>query len=225
MVELYPVSLLLAGLDVLVVGGGAVALRKVRGLLRTGAQITLVAPEVEPELAGLVRDGRVQHRARTFHADDLQGPRLVFTATGRPDVDAAVVRAATAAGCFVNAADQGLGGTLDVPATVRRGRLTVAVSTNGAAPGLAAELAQEIAARLPEGIDLLLEALSGLREALREALPHDRAARRAAFAAAYHAPDARAAAAAGDAAATAAALRRASGVFDGDLAAPETGER
>ena len=85
---LYPVALVLAGRPCLVVGGGPVALRKVEGLLRCAAAVTVVAPELEAELVALAEHpapGTLALVRRAFEPRDLDGVQLVVTATGRPE--------------------------------------------------------------------------------------------------------------------------------------------
>ena len=130
----YPVFLDLTGVDVLLVGGGRIGLRKVRGLARAGARVLLVAPEVSVPFD---RTMVVEHRRRPYRSSDLEGMRLVVTATGVPEVDEAVSTDATAAGKWVNAADRPEHCSFILPAIARAAPLTVAVSSNGASPALA----------------------------------------------------------------------------------------
>jgi len=99
----YPIYLDLRDVPVLVVGAGPVAARKVAGLAAAGARVRVVAPSVSPVLDRALVD---EVRERPFEPADLNGVRLVVTATGSRDVDASVAAAATAAGLWVNAADQ-----------------------------------------------------------------------------------------------------------------------
>jgi precorrin-2 dehydrogenase/sirohydrochlorin ferrochelatase len=122
----YPVYLDLVGVPVLVVGAGPIAARKVAGLVAAGAAVTVVAPTVSDAMD---RASVVEVRERPFDRADLAGMRLVVTATGRADVDAAVAGAATAAGIFVNAADQPEDCSFILPAIARNGPPSVAVST------------------------------------------------------------------------------------------------
>lgn len=130
----YPVFLNLIGIDVLVVGGGRIGLRKVAGLAQAGARVRLVAPEVSPTFD---RSMVVEHRRRPYRKSDLDGVRLVITATGVPAVDDAVSADASAAGLWVNAADRPEHCSFILPAIARASPLTVAVSSNGASPALA----------------------------------------------------------------------------------------
>jgi precorrin-2 dehydrogenase/sirohydrochlorin ferrochelatase len=133
----YPVTLDLHGVTVLVVGGGRIGARKAAGLAGAGAAVRLVATAVSEH----VRPGDVAEiRARPFDDRDLDGVRLVVTATGDRDVDAGVAAAARARGIWVNAADQPDDCDFILPAIARRGRVTFAVSTDGASPALAGAL-------------------------------------------------------------------------------------
>ena len=137
----YPVFLDLAGVPVLLVGGGKIALRKAGGLAEAGAVITVVAPEVMPELVELVA-----HVARRPYAGGEAGDyQLAITATDDPLVNACVAADARAAHVWVNSADDPQNCSFILPAIARRGLVTVAVSSGGASPALTGTLRQQIA--------------------------------------------------------------------------------
>ena len=138
----YPVQLNLAGKPVLVVGGGRVARRKVEGLLEAGAVVTVVAPEVDDEL--VATPGLTIHR-RPYERADIDGQRLVLTATDDRTVNQQVHDDADAAGVWVNSADDPERCTFTLPAVVRNGDLTLTVATNGRSPALATFLKQRLA--------------------------------------------------------------------------------
>jgi len=123
----YPLLLDLTGRRVLVVGGGAVALRRARGLVQAGAAVEVVAPAVRAELAGL----DVGIRRRPYASGDVAGAWLVEACTDDPRVNAAVAADAAAAGVFCVRADAADQGSASTPATARAGGLTVAVSAGG----------------------------------------------------------------------------------------------
>ena len=137
----YPVFLDLTDAPVLLVGGGPVAFRKAQGLVAAGAAVTVIAPEVVPELDPVAL--RIERRG--YRTDDLHGHRLVITATNDPDVNARVSADARAAGIWVNSADDPDNCSFILPAVARRGPVTVAVSTGGASPALASRLRRDIA--------------------------------------------------------------------------------
>jgi len=175
-----PVQLHLAGRPCLVVGGGAVAARRVRTLLDAGAVVTVVAPDLDPALEALIDDGPVHLHRRGFRPGDLDpdgGGRfaLVVTATGDPEVDRAVGEQAASAGVLVNRADEASAGDLSFPAVVRRGPVTVAVGSAGRAPTVSRWLAQLLEERLdellglgPEGYEVLVDLVEEVRTELRD---------------------------------------------------------
>ena len=122
------------------VGAGKVALRKTRGLLESGARVTVVAPEWEPEFEELP----VRLVARRFRASDLAGNMLVFAATDDRLTNHRVGIAAKGKGVFANIADCAEEGDFLVPARVNRGAFQIAVSTGGESPRLSAELRKKL---------------------------------------------------------------------------------
>ena len=132
----YPVFLDLSDVEVLVVGGGTVALRKATGLVEAGAKVTVVAPLVVPELVALADHVAV----RRYDSSDNAAHRLVVTATDDPLVNAQVAADARASGVWANSADDPQNCSFILPAVARRGAVTVAISTGGASPALATHL-------------------------------------------------------------------------------------
>jgi precorrin-2 dehydrogenase/sirohydrochlorin ferrochelatase len=140
----YPIFANLVDKPCLVVGGGAVGARKVQDLRTAGARVTVVSPEVTDELAALAAAGKIRQVAEDFRPEHVTGMVLVMAATDDPEVNAQVSAAAQAAAIWVNVADAPEFCTFIVPAQVRRGDLTVAISTGGASPALARKLRQEL---------------------------------------------------------------------------------
>jgi len=159
----YPVALLLEGRSCLVVGGGRVAHRKAVGLLDAGAVVTVVAPEVLPELEAL----RVRIERRRYLSGEVAGYHLCCTATGDRDVDGAVASDAAAAGVLVNAADDLENCSFILPAIRRWGPVSVAVSTDGASPALSVWLRDRLAGALTTDPGRLAALASAARAALR----------------------------------------------------------
>jgi siroheme synthase-like protein len=165
----------LGGQPCLVVGGGPVAARKVRSLLEAGARVTVVAVEVVPAIAAAAgavsaEEGGagsvVAVERRPYRRGEAARYRLVVTATGDPTVDGAVVGEARAAGVPVNSADGERPGTVKLPAVLRRGPVTVAVSTGGGSPALARWLRDRIAASLPPELEIMASLLEEARSEL-----------------------------------------------------------
>jgi len=169
----YPVFLSLRGRRCVVVGGGKVAERKVRALLRAQASVRVVGPDLTPRLAQLAARKRISVTRRAYRKGDLKGqardgvPLLVFSATNDPAVQQAVGKEAEAIGALVNLADDRERSTFLVPASFARGDLQVAISTSGASPALARNLRRRLQAML--GGEYAAH-LRFLREARREVL-------------------------------------------------------
>jgi uroporphyrin-III C-methyltransferase/precorrin-2 dehydrogenase/sirohydrochlorin ferrochelatase len=147
-VPLFPVFLKLAGRRVLVVGGGTVAAGKLRALLDAGAEVMVVAPEILDSIA----TQPVTVRTRPFMLSDLQGVSFVVAAAP-PSVNRDVAHAADARGIFVNAVDDVESASAYAPAIVQRAGVTIAISTDGAAPALAGLLREAVDAVLPKDLD------------------------------------------------------------------------
>ena len=145
----FPITLRLAGSRVLVVGGGEVAARKVRLLLRARPAISVVARELNDELAGLLAKGEIAHPASEFAAEQIIGCRLVIAATDDRTLNRAVAAAADAANVPVNVVDDPEPSSFITPSIVQRDPILVAISTGGAAPVLARRLRERIEALLP----------------------------------------------------------------------------
>jgi precorrin-2 dehydrogenase / sirohydrochlorin ferrochelatase len=166
----YPVVLDLHGVRVLVVGAGPVAVRKITGLVAAGADVRVVAPEIAEQLdAPPLRTQIGELRRRAYEPGDVDGVRLVVTATGIAAVDAAVSADARARGIWVNAADQPADCDLILPAIARQGSISVAVSTDGKSPALAANLRDRIASLLTPELAALADDLAAERTAIRAA--------------------------------------------------------
>jgi len=157
---MYPAFLDLHGLPVTVVGGGPVAARKARGLLKCGARVTLIAKKFSracKRLRGVVK------RLRVFRESDLRSARLVFMATDDLVLNVRIGKLAEERGIWANVASPPESGRFAVPACVRRGRLLVAVSTGGASAAAAKALRRHLSARLDPAWGTFLELLRARR--------------------------------------------------------------
>jgi uroporphyrin-III C-methyltransferase/precorrin-2 dehydrogenase/sirohydrochlorin ferrochelatase len=165
---LYPLFLKLAGREVLVVGGGPVAVGKVGALLEAGALISVVAPELRPELLNLAEAGKISIARRCYEASDLVGVWLVVAAAP-PEVNQSVAAAASSLRLFVLAVDDTSASSAYGAGTFRRGGVTVAVSTHGRAPALAGLLREGLEAVLPDDLSVWTETAERQRAVWKEA--------------------------------------------------------
>jgi uroporphyrin-III C-methyltransferase/precorrin-2 dehydrogenase/sirohydrochlorin ferrochelatase len=154
----YPAFLKLTGRRVVVVGGGPVAAGKLASLLAAGAEVTVVAPEVRPE----IEQRGVRIERRPFTPQDLDGAWWVIAAAP-PDVNRAVLAAAEERRIFVNAVDDPQHATAYAGGVVRRAGVTVAISTDGRAPALAGLLREALDAWLPADIERWMTAADEAR--------------------------------------------------------------
>ncbi len=152
--SLFSIELNLEGKNVLVVGGGRIALRKVKTLLPTGARITVVAPQFDPEFSLVSRLSSLVLINRPYEPLDLRGIFMVFICTDQPAVNAQVSNDARARRILVNNACDYLDGDFIVPARMDFGEnIAVTVSTQGRAPSLAKKLKQKIQTEWAEGLE------------------------------------------------------------------------
>jgi uroporphyrin-III C-methyltransferase/precorrin-2 dehydrogenase/sirohydrochlorin ferrochelatase len=166
---MLPAFLKLAGRKVLLVGGGNVAEAKLTALLEAGAAVTVVAPEIR---AGLERPG-VALLKRAFEPADVDGAWWVVAAAP-PGVNREVLAAADTRRVFVNAVDDPAHATAFAGGVVRRGDVTVAISTGGRAPALAGLLREAIDAWLPPNLEPWLDAADDARREWKaQAVPMD----------------------------------------------------
>jgi hydroxymethylbilane synthase len=142
---MYPIVLSLRGRRAVIVGGGTVATRKVRGLLDAEADVTIVSPTLDPSLGDLAANRVIAYVARTYAAGDLDGAYLAFAATDDAAVNARVTADARAAGILVNDATEAERGDFTTPATHRSGPLLVTVDTGGLSPGFTKRVRDELA--------------------------------------------------------------------------------
>ena len=161
----FPFFMELEGREGLVVGGGAVAARKVQKLQLYGPRLTVAAPEILPEIAELPG---VTLLRRAFAPGMLEGKCFVIAATDSREVNRGIAALCRERGIPVNAVDDKEACTFLFPALVKRGDLTVGVSTAGASPSAAAWVGRRVSERLPEDFGELLDYLASLRPMVRK---------------------------------------------------------
>ena len=163
----FPILLDLNGLPCLVAGGGRLGLHKAKLLLESGADVTVAAPEVCPELAALP----VRLLCRAVAAQDVAGMCLVVDATGDETAQRLLSDACRAKHIPFNSACRVDDGSAIFPAVYRQGRTVLAVSTLGASPIASARVRDALAAHVPGRMDEILDAMAALRPVSRAAFP------------------------------------------------------
>lgn len=166
-----PVNLKLAGRKCAVIGGGSVALRRVKTLLEAGAQVRVIAPEIDSELLKLTREENVEWIAEPFTASLVLGMFLVVCATNDEAANRSAAWASKATGALVNMAAPPMElSDLTLPAKTERDGLLLTVSTNGASPELSRRIRQSMEADILEVYGPWLERLTPIRKEMRKKL-------------------------------------------------------
>ncbi len=167
----YPIFLKLAGKLCLVIGAGTVAERKVATLLETGATVKIVAPTATATLADLAAAGRVSWLRRTWQPEDFSGALLAVAATDDDKINEDIRGEAVARGVLINVVDRPELCDFDVPAVVSRGRLQVAISTDGVSPAFARRLREQLETDFGPEYGEYLEVFGDFRRRVRATIP------------------------------------------------------
>jgi len=163
----YPIFLNLTGQPCIVIGGGAVAERKVEGLLQAGAWVTVVSPTLTSKLISVAAQEAIRHIPRAYQAGDLRGYALAFVATADPGVSAEVATEGRDLGVWVNAADDPSHCDFILPSLLQRGELMVAVSSGGSSPALSRAIREELESYFTEDYTTLAEVVGEVRGELK----------------------------------------------------------
>lgn len=159
----FPMFIKTTDRRVVIVGGGEQAAQKARLILKTDAKILLVWPELEPELAELVAEGRAEHFADYKIAGVFEDAAMAFIATGCPGVDSAICGLARAVNCPVNVVDRPDLCTIITPSIVDRDPVVIAIGTEGTAPVLARQIKTKLEQQLPVTLGGLASLVGRLR--------------------------------------------------------------
>ena len=173
---MFPISLTLTDRHILVVGGGAVAERKVRALREAGARVTVISPSLTRALAQWAEAGEIAWTARLFTFGDCAGAVLAFAATDDAGINAAVVVDARRHGILVNDAGEAGRGDFITPAVHRSGKLTVTVDSSGLSPSFTTRIRDELAMQFDSRYARAAATLGALRERVLAVVPIDRRA-------------------------------------------------
>ena len=172
--KFYPLNLDVEKKSCAVVGGGEVALRKIRGLLAAGANVKVISPEVCAEVEELFKRGEISWARENFSEEMLGDEIILIAATNDPEVNRRAAQAARAKKILVNVVE-GAGGNFNVPSTIRRGELLLTISTGANSPAFSKFLRQMLEAELGENFGAGLEKISARREEIKKLLPNPRA--------------------------------------------------
>src|SRR6266540_1080432 len=166
MAALFPIFFKLEGRRCVVVGAGTIASQKLEGLLDCGAELSVVAPHATEAIQELARSGRVSWIQAEFGPAHLDGVFLAIAATGDPEVNEQVFRAARERGVLCNAVDEPERCDFFYPAVVRRGDLQIAISTAGKSPALAQRIRKELEEQFDASYGRWLDWLGSVRQLL-----------------------------------------------------------
>ena len=166
-----PIMLDIQNRQCIVVGGGTVAYRKVQSLLSYGAEVTLISKEISEKFLPLEQQGRIRWIARNYQEGDIDGAYLVYVATDDSAVNEQVYAEAHDKGILVNVVDVPPLCDFIVPAVVRQGDLTLAISTNGKSPMLARKIRQDLEKQFGREYEIFLKIMGKLRERIGREIP------------------------------------------------------
>ncbi|GAG12058.1 unnamed protein product, partial [marine sediment metagenome] len=156
------------GRKCVVVGGGQVALRKVRVLLEHGADVEVISPDLCPELAKLAQGREIHALTRKYQAGDLKNAFVAIVATDSGDINQRVVVEARRRAVLVNVVDDAGNSDFIVPSYLRRGALTIAVSTGGKSPALARKIRSRLEKELGDEYALVVCLIGEVRAEIRQ---------------------------------------------------------
>lgn len=164
--QYYPVNLNISDRHCLVIGGGTVGTRKVLALMECGARVTVVSPQVSERLSGLALKGKIRIVLRSFTPSDLENVFLVIGATDDESLNRRIHEHAEKRGLLCNIADRPEVCNFILPSVLRRGDLTISISTSGRSPALAKKLRQQLERQFGEEYRVLLQLMGAIRKKL-----------------------------------------------------------
>jgi len=164
----YPIFLEMKDRRCVVIGGGAVAERRVEGLVAVGANVTVISPAITEGLRDLLTQGAIRHVAREYQTGDRAGYDLFFVATDNLEINAVVSSEARSLRVWVNSADDPDHCDFILPGVIRRGDLTVAVSTGGVSPAVTRAIREELDEYFTADYARFVQIAGEVRRELRE---------------------------------------------------------
>ena len=170
--KFYPINLDIKNKFCVVVGGGEVALRKIRTLLAAGAIVKVIAPKICAQVEEFFQRGEIFWIREKFSAEMLDDEIILIAATNNPEINRQATEIARAKKILVNDADAG--GDFNVPSTIRRGELLITISTGGKSPAFSKFLREMLEMELGENFGAGLEKISARRSEIKKILPNSR---------------------------------------------------
>jgi len=162
----YPINVDITKKRCVVLGGGSVAERKVESLLNSDGAVTVISPDLTPQLKALYSQGKIQHTCRNYHKGDLKDAFLVFGATNDPKANEEIGREARKRGVLINIVDTPEMSSFIVPSVMNRGDLAITISTNGNSPALAKRIREKLENAYGEEYNIFLVIMGAVRERL-----------------------------------------------------------
>ena len=172
--KLYPLNLDIENKNCVVVGGGEVALRKIRGLLEAGAIVKVIAPEICAGVEELFQCGEIFWLKANFSPELLGDEIILIAATDNPEVNRRAAQSAQAKKILVNVVDN-VGGNFNVPSRIRRGDFLLTLSTGANSPAFSKFVRQMLEAEFNENFGAGLKIISHYRREVKKLLPNPQA--------------------------------------------------
>ncbi|MBI4303333.1 MAG: bifunctional precorrin-2 dehydrogenase/sirohydrochlorin ferrochelatase [Chloroflexi bacterium] len=164
MTAYYPIFLNIEGRRCVVVGGGDVAERKARSLLEHGASVAVISPSFSQGLQAMAQRNSMQVVSRSYQYGDLKDAVVAIAATDDKEVNTEVAREGKERGILINVVDDAQLSNFIVPSLVRRGDISIAISTSGKSPALARRIRIDLEKRFSQEYALLAELISEIRQ-------------------------------------------------------------
>jgi len=169
----YPIYIDIEDRAVLIVGGGAVCARKAETMMRYGARVTIVSPEITEEIAAWEQAGVLKVHRKMYMEPDLDGASIVIASTDDPCVNARVARDCRRRRIPVNVVDVTHLCEFIVPAIIEKGSIQIAISTGGKSPALARTLKEDLQRTIGPEYAEVNDLLGTLRKSAKKVLPTD----------------------------------------------------
>jgi siroheme synthase-like protein len=167
MTSYYPLFVNITGRNCIVVGGGDVAERKVNSLLEHGASVTVISSQINDGLAHLAKEGKIEVSARDYQYGDLQSAFIAVAATDETDINHNVASEGNQRGILINVVDDPEHSDFIVPSLIRRGDISIAISTSGKSPALSKKLRTILEDNFTQEYASLVQLISEVRQELK----------------------------------------------------------